>query len=124
MPYGAEASVRSARPSHPPYDRGRQRSERPVRLPQPKGAGGQQPPKVAERPGLHAAPGRNGPKLPRLTAVLPARWPPATRIAGPTLRDPTAYEGAGPCRRARTGGSPQPKGRERETAYLGAPAGK
>jgi len=73
-----EASVRSARPSPPSRDRGRQRSERPVRLPQPKGAGGQQPPKVVgaarspqKNDGLHAAPGRNRPKLARSTAALP-----------------------------------------------------
>jgi len=43
--------ARSARPRHPLRDRGRQRSEFLVRLPQPMGAGGQQPPRPREMRG-------------------------------------------------------------------------
>jgi len=52
----------SVRPSeersalHPPCDRGRQRSGHPVRLPQPMGAGGQQPLRSPREGRLHAAP--------------------------------------------------------------------
>jgi len=57
MPYGAEASgprkrvLRAHVLRTPRTTEGVRGSERPVRLPQPMGAGGQQPPKVAERQG-------------------------------------------------------------------------
>jgi hypothetical protein len=60
------------------------------------GAGGQQPPKAAERLGLHAAPERNGPKLPRLTAVLPEGSRPQRELLAlpPGIRQRTKM----PCR--------------------------
>jgi len=58
------------RVSNPFRDRGRQRSTRPVRLPQPMGAGGRRPPRGPFRGDPRAAPGRRGLKLPRLKAVL------------------------------------------------------
>jgi len=48
--------ARSARPRHPLRDRGRQRSEFLVRLPQPMGAGGQQPPRPRKQRRPRAAP--------------------------------------------------------------------
>lgn len=50
--------------STPSRDRGRQRSDRPVRLPQPMGAGGPQPPRP-RKSRLSCCTGRNGPKLSR-----------------------------------------------------------
>jgi hypothetical protein len=82
----AEASEeRSAR--QPRCDRGRQRSVRPVRLPQPMGAGSQQPLGWHSRP-VRPVPsaccaGQSRLKLSRRNAVPSGAWSLAARTAGP-----------------------------------------
>jgi len=92
-------------------DRGRQRFVRPVRLPQPMGAGGQRPTRVPSGD-LRAAPRRSGLKLPRLKAVLLDEES-AARTVPIHRREPTAYEDAAQRRKRSAGGSLRPRGRTR-----------
>jgi hypothetical protein len=88
-------------PRGPPYDRGRQRFDRAVRLPQPMGAGGQRPPMVSKG-GHRAAPARGGPKLAWLKAVpLADGIISANCVTRP--RGPTTYEDAAQRRKRRAG---------------------
>jgi hypothetical protein len=93
---------------HLSCDRGRQRSVRPVRLPQPMGAGGQQP--LRSHPGVDRMLRRCGrAKALTVKSVLPERRIFSARTEEP-LREPIPSERCPGRAKSALGGSPQPKG--------------
>jgi len=77
---------------HPSCDRGRQKSVRLVRLPQPMGAGGQQPLRSSRTGRQHAAPVEQAEATPRKTPGDGRTQGARSANGGARDRKPTAYE--------------------------------